>query len=587
MYIEKIHGPQDVKKLNEDELVELADEMRKALIKRASIHMGHVGPDLGFIEPTIALHYVFDSPKDKIVYDISHQTYPHKMLTGRKDAYLYEEHYNDVSAYSNPKESEHDYFEIGHTSVSIDLALGMAKARDLTSKEGNVIAVIGDGSLSGGEALEGLNIAGEFDRNFIIVFNDNQMSIAENHGGMYRSLKALRESNGTASDNLFKAMGLDYIYVQNGNEIHDLIQAFSSVKDSTKPVVVHINTLKGKGLKFAEDNKEQWHWHLPFYLDTGEVKPEYQWDGENYSDITANFLLAKMKKDPSVVVVTSGVPGTAGFTPAKRQEAGKQFMDVGIAEQSGVAVASGIAKNGGKPVYFTEATFIQRAYDQIAQDVSINHSPITILAFDGSIYGMSDVTHVGFYDLAMMSNIPDVVYLAPASKEEYLAMLDWSIEQQEHPVVIRVPAVDVCTADYPVRTSYDKIGKFTVTKQGNRVAIIAPGTFYTMGQEAVQLLSEKYQVNATLINPGFVSHIDEELLEELKKDHQLVAVLEDGVIEGGFSPKIGMYYANSDMKVLAFGLKKAFYDMYDTEALLEENHLTPKHIAEDIMKSCL
>ncbi len=470
MYIEKINGPEDVKKLNTEELTAMAEEMRQALLKRASIHGGHFGPNFGMVEATIAMHYVFESPKDKIVYDVSHQTYPHKMLTGRKDAYLYEDHYDDVSGYSNPNESEHDHFTVGHTSTSVSLACGLAKARDLKGENGNVIAVIGDGSLSGGEALEGLDYAAELDGNLIIVVNDNDMSIAENHGGLYSNLKLLRDTNGEAECNLFKAMGLDYCYVQHGNDVADLISTFESVKDSPKPVVVHINTLKGKGYAPAEEHKEQWHFSGPFKIEIGE--PLYIPEGEDFSTITSQYLLKKMKEDPAVVAITSGTPTVLGFTEDKRNEAGKQFVDVGIAEETAVALASGIAANGGKPVYGVYSTFVQRTYDQLAQDLCINNSPATIVTFFGSVYGMNDVTHLGLYDIPMMANIPNLVYLAPTTKEEYLAMLDWSIEQNEHPVAIRLPGGAVLSDGNTVTKDFSKLNKYEVTQEGSKVAII-------------------------------------------------------------------------------------------------------------------
>ena len=421
MYIEQINGPEDVKKLNIEEMTAMAAEMRQALLVRASKHGGHFGPNFGMVEATIAMHYVFESPKDKIVYDVSHQSYPHKMLTGRKDAYLYEEHYDDVSGYTNPKESEHDFFEIGHTSTSVSLACGLAKARDLKKEDSNVIAVIGDGSLSGGEALEGLDYAAGLGGNLIIVVNDNDMSIAENHGGLYQNLKLLRETNGQAECNLFRAMGLDYVYVDKGNDIAALIAAFESVKDSKKPVVVHIKTLKGKGYAPAEQNKEQWHWCMPFDLETGKSLMEF--DGEDYSDVTRDYLLKKMKEDPSVVTITSATPTVMGFAEDKRKEAGSQFIDVGIAEETAVALASGIAANGGKPVYGVYSSFIQRTYDQLTQDLCINNNPATIVVFAGSVYGMNDVTHLGLQDIPMLTSIPGLVYLAPTTKEEYLSLI--------------------------------------------------------------------------------------------------------------------------------------------------------------------
>lgn len=582
MYIEKINGPEDVKKLTVDEMTVMAGEMRESLLKRASIHGGHFGPNFGMVEATIALHYVFESPKDKIVYDVSHQTYPHKMLTGRKDAYLYEEHYDDVSGYSNPNESVHDHFTVGHTSTSVSLACGLAKARDLKGEEGNVIAVIGDGSLSGGEALEGLDYAVELDGNLIIIVNDNDMSIAENHGGLYGNLKLLRETNGQAECNLFKAMGLDYIYVDHGNAVGDLIEAFQSVKDSRKPVVVHINTLKGKGYAPAEQNKEVWHYNGPFHIETGE--PLYEMTEEDYSDISLNYLLDKMKKDPAVVAITSGTPTVMGFTEDKRKEAGKQFVDVGIAEETAVALASGIAANGGKPVYGVYSTFVQRTYDQIAQDLCINNSPATIVTFCGSVYGMNDVTHLGLYDIPMMANIPNLVYLAPTTKEEYLAMLDWSIEQNEYPVGIRLPGGSVISDGKEITKDFGDLNKYEVTQKGSKVAVIGLGRFYGLGKEVAEELKKVTGTDATVINPYYITGIDAELLEELKKDHDVVITLEDGILDGGFGEKIARFYGDSDMKLLNFGLKKEFLDRYDVAEVLKENHLTKEQIVEDIMK---
>lgn len=582
MYIENINGPEDVKKLTAEQMTVMAGEMREALLKRASIHGGHFGPNFGMVEATIALHYVFESPKDKIVYDVSHQTYPHKMLTGRKDAYLYEEHYDDVSGYSNPNESEHDHFTVGHTSTSVSLACGLAKARDLKGEDGNVIAVIGDGSLSGGEALEGLDFAAELESNLIIIVNDNDMSIAENHGGLYSNLKLLRETNGQAECNLFKAMGLDYIYVDHGNDVKDLIEAFQSVKDSKKPVVVHINTLKGKGYAPAEENKEAWHFSGPFNIETGEPLVDETAEEEDYSDISLNYLLDKMKKDPAVVAITSGTPTVMGFTEDKRKEAGKQFVDVGIAEETAIALASGIAANGGKPVYGVYSSFVQRTYDQIAQDLCINQSPATIVTFWGTVFGMNDVTHLGLYDIPMMANIPNLVYLAPTTKEEYLAMLDWSIEQNEHPVAIKLPGGSVISDGKEITKDFGDLNKYEVTQKGSKVAVIGLGTFYGLGKEAAEELKKVTGVDATVINPYYITGIDADLLEELKKDHDVVITLEDGILDGGFGEKIARFYGDSDMKVLNFGLKKEFLDRYDAMEVLKENHLTKEQIVEDV-----
>ena len=579
MYIEKINGPEDVKKLNIEEMTALAEEMRHALLKRASIHGGHFGPNFGMVEAIIALHYVFESPKDKMVFDVSHQTYPHKMLTGRKDAYLYEEHYDDVTGYSCPQESEHDHFTIGHTSTSVSLACGLAKARDLRGESANVIAIIGDGSLSGGEALEGMDFAAELGSNMIIVVNDNDMSIAENHGGLYSNLKLLRETNGQAECNLFKAMGLDYVYVDHGNDLRELIGAFKQVKDSKKPVVVHINTLKGKGYKPAEEHKEEWHWHLPFDIETGKSHfPEV----EDYSSVTCEYLIEKMKKDPTVVAITSGTPTILGFTQEKRKQAGRQFVDVGIAEETAVALASGIAKGGGKPVYGVYSSFIQRTYDQISQDLCIDGNPATIVVYTGSVFGMTDVTHLGLQDIPMLSNIPGLVYLASTTKEEYLSMLDWSVEQKEMPVAIKLPGGDMISDGREVTKDWSQLNTYEVTEKGNKIALIGLGTFYSLALQTAEML-EKKGIHATVINPYYITGLDKGLLEKLKADHDTVVTLEDGILNGGFGEKIARFYGSSDMKVYNYGLKKEFLDRYDVNEVLKENHLTAEQIVNDVL----
>ena len=579
MYIEKINGPEDVKKLNIEEMTALAEEMRHALLKRASIHGGHFGPNFGMVEAIIALHYVFESPKDKMVFDVSHQTYPHKMLTGRKDAYLYEEHYDDVTGYSCPQESEHDHFTVGHTSTSVSLACGLAKARDLRGESANVIAIIGDGSLSGGEALEGMDFAAELDSNMIIVVNDNDMSIAERHGGLYSNLKLLRETNGQAECNLFKAMGLDYVYVDHGNDLRELIGAFKQVKDSKKPVVVHINTLKGKGYKPAEEHKEEWHWHLPFDIETGKSHfPEV----EDYSSVTCEYLIEKMKQDPTVVTITSGTPTILGFTQEKRKQAGRQFVDVGIAEETAVALASGIAKGGGKPVYGVYSSFIQRTYDQISQDLCIDGNPATIVVYTGSVFGMTDVTHLGLQDIPMLSNIPGLVYLAPTTKEEYLSMLDWSVEQKEMPVAIKLPGGDMISDGREVKKDWSQLNTYEVTEKGSKIALIGLGTFYFLALQTAEML-EKKGIHATVINPYYITGLDEGLLEKLKADHDTVVTLEDGILNGGFGEKIARFYGSSDMKVYNYGLKKEFLDRYDVNEVLKENHLTAEQIVNDVL----
>ena len=580
MYIEKINSPTDIKALDIEQLNTLAEEIRNGLMNRLSKRGGHFGPNFGFVEATIALHYVFDSPKDKFVFDVSHQCYTHKMLTGRKKSFFSDMHFSDISGYTNPEESEHDFFNVGHTSTSISLACGLAKGRDLKGESGNVVAIIGDGSLSGGEALEGLDFASELASNFIILVNDNDMSIAENHGGLYKNLKALRDSKGKCECNLFKAMGLDYFYVADGNNIAELISVFKKVKDIDHPTVVHINTLKGKGFEPAETHKEEWHWHMPFDPITGNDISTY--GGENYGDMTCDFLLKKMKSDKNVVAIVAAVPTNIGFTEEKRKAAGEQFIDVDIAEEHAVAMASGIAKAGGKPVFATHSSFFQRTYDQISQDLCINNNSATLLVNTASVYGMHDITHLGIYDIPMMSNIPNLVYLAPTNCEEYFAMLDWSIEQNMYPVAVRIPCNGVLHTDKPVNSDFSELNRYNITQQGSEIAIIALGDFYQIGEELANLISDRTGNPPTLINPRYITGIDTKVLEQLKSSHSTVITLEDGILDGGFGEKITRFYGSSDMMVYNYGLKKEFLDRYTVEDVLRHNHLTPEQIYNDI-----
>lgn len=580
-YVSNIKSPADLKRLTIEDMEVLASEIRTLLIWKLSVHGGHCGPNLGMVEATIAMHYVFNSPEDKIVFDVSHQSYTHKILTGRADAFIYPEHYDDVSGYTEPSESEHDHFIIGHTSTAVSLASGLAKGRDLCGNRGNVIAVVGDGSLSGGEALEGIDWAAELNSNFIIVVNDNQMSIAENHGGLYQGLEQLRQSNGMCENNMFKAMGLDYIYVDKGNDIDALIKAFKQVKDIDHPIVVHINTLKGKGYALAEEDKETWHWSAPFDIETGNLT--YNSDAEDYDDLTALHLLEKIKQDKKVCAITAGTPGVWGWTPERRQMAGAGFIDVGIAEEHAVALASGIAKAGGKPVLGLCSSFLQRTYDQISQDLCINDNPATILVLWGSLSSMTDVTHLCHFDIPLLSGIPNLVYLAPTNREEYLAMLDWSIEYREHPVAIKVPMGATNHATRPVPADFSDINKYEKVESGSDVAIVALGAFFALGENVVRLLKEQ-GINPTLINPRFITGIDTEMLDDLKRSHRIVVTLEDGALEGGFGEKIARYYGPSDMKVLCYGAKKQFVDRYNIAEFLADNRLVDTMIVEDIIK---
>lgn len=581
MIIENINGPKDLKSLSLDELTTLSSEIRNALITKMSKLGGHMASNLGVVEITVALHAVFNSPIDKIIFDVSHQSYVHKILTGRKNAFLYEENYGDVSGYSNPEESEHDFFNIGHTSTSISLACGMAKARDLKGEKENIIAVIGDASLDGGEAFEGINYAKELHSGLIVVVNDNNMSIPENYGGLHDLLNSLRENNGDVDDNYFKSLGFEYKFVKDGHNLESLIKAFESVKDINHPVVIHCCTQKGKGYNFAEQDKEKWHWARPFNIETGEYIGGVP--NENYGAIVAEHLLDKMKNDSDVVVVAASTPLCIGFNAERRARAGKQFVDVGIAEQNALSMTAAIAKRGGKPVFATNSTFYQRAYDQIEQEMCISKCAATMILTHASVWGHTNDTHVGLYDMALFANVPNLIYLAPTNCEEYLAMLDWSIEQDKLPVAIRIPWTKVYHTDKEVRNDYSQT-KYEIMRSGSKVAIMALGSFYYIGEEIVELLKQK-GIDATLINPMFITGLDEETLEELKVNHELVVTLEDGIVNGGFGAKIAQYYGPTGVKVINKGFSMNIPSRYIPAELMEENKLHPNQVVEDILNT--
>lgn len=591
MYIEKIKSPADLKKLDLKALQTVADETRQAVLNRVSKHGGHVGPNLGLVEATVALHYVFDAPKDKLVFDVSHQSYPHKVLTGRAAGFLGNvDDMNAISGYSSPTECpEYDNFEVGHTSTSISLATGLQKARDIKGTHENIIAIIGDGSLSGGEAFEGLDEASELDTGIIIVVNDNEMSIAENHGGIYKNLRALRESHGSCEHNWFKAWGFEYKYLEEGNDIEKLIEVFKSVKGTEKPTVVHIHTEKGHGYAPAVANKEAWHWGMPFNLEDGS-RPRRTPDGsipevipcEDYGELFSDWMLREMKQDKSLIAVTAGTPTAAGFTPEKRKQAGEQHIDMGIAEEQAAAMISGMAKGGLHPVWTVYSTFIQRTYDQIAQDICINSNPAVINVMWGGVNSMNDITHICLFDIPMLCSIPGLTYLAPTTCEEYFAMLRWAISQDKKPIAIRVPSNGVHHTSEKVDSEYGHEPKYKVAHHGEKVAIIAEGSFFQKGENVVRLLATK-GIDATLINPRYLNAVDAETLDSLKANHQLVVTLEDGSKDGGFGERIASYYGPSSMKVLVGGIKKGLYDRYDVNQLLSDNRLLDEQIVEDII----
>ena len=581
MYLENINGPADIKKLEVSQLRTLADETRAALINKISKAGGHQGPNLGVVELTVAFHYVFDSPKDKIVFDVSHQCYPHKILTGRKEAFLDEAHFHDVTGYTNPNESEHDMFIVGHTSTSVSLALGLAKGRDLNKRSENIIALIGDGSLSGGEALEALDYAGEYDKNLIIIVNDNDQSIAENHGGLYKTLKKLRESNGTAEDNIFRAMGLDYRYLDDGHDTAKLVELFESVKDIDHPVVLHIHTIKGKGLPYAEKDRESWHAGGPFHVEDGS--PLYPDEGGE--SVVFNCLKELLDTNENAIVLNAATPMGLGFVQGVREEYVDrgQFIDVGIAEENAVAMAGGIARNGGTAVFGTFAPFFQRTYDQMSHDVCLNDSPATFLILSPGAYGMNSNTHIALCDIQMFAHIPNLIYLAPASNEEFVQMFRYATTQKQHPVAIR-KVDNLRSTGIADDTDYSVL-KNKIERKGSKAAIFAVGGLVPMALEVADKIKAQTGTEITVINPRFVSGVDEELLNTLKADHSLVITIEDGEVMGGYGQNIAAFYGDSDMRVHCHGISKAFHTEFKADELLDAHGISAEKLTAEIISA--
>ena len=583
MILETIQSPQDLKVLSTEDLHNVVDEARQALLEKTSHHGGHNGPNFGVVEMTVAMHYVFNSPVDKFIFDVSHQSYVHKMLTGRAQAFIDPEHYDDVSGYTNPKESEHDLFTVGHTSTSLSLASGVAKARDLKGKSYNVVAVIGDGSLSGGMAYEGLNTIATTGTNTIVIVNDNDQSIAVNpQGGIYTALRSLRQSKGQAEDNIFKALGYDYHYLEDGNDLEALIALFKEIKDSDHPILLHIHTIKGKGVTFAEQRREAFHAGGPYNPETGEYI-RFGNGEPTYSSVTTDFIMDKMKKDPTVVAVNAGTPMLL-FSQEQRQEVGKQFVDVGIAEEEAATMTTGLAKAGAKPIWVVFSTFFQRTYDQLSHDMALNNQAGTILVYSASVNGMNDESHLGFFDIPFLAHIPNFVYLAPTSKEEHLAMLDWAIEQNEHPVAIRVPVGPLKETGIDDTTDYSFLNKNLVTQSGDTVALFGLGNFFGLAQEVAKVLADDHDITATIVNPKYITGLDTQLLDSLEDNHQIVVTLEDGVLEGGYGQMIASYLGNSNLKVQNYGVEKAYHDRYKAAELLEESGITVKNIVKNILE---
>lgn len=627
--LSSIHTPADVHALSAQQLRDLCFEIRTTLLDYGRKHGGHIGSNLGVVELTVALHRVFSSPHDRFIFDVSHQSYVHKMLTGRAEAYLDESRFGEVTGFTNPLESEHDSFVLGHTGTSISLACGLAKTRDMQrtatgeSAIGNVVAIIGDGSLSSAIAFEGLNNAAEQGGNLIIIVNDNEMSIAEDFGGMYGQLAKLRASDGTAELNLFKAFGLDYRYVEQGNDVDTLVEVLNEVKGIDHPIVVHIHTTKGLGFDDGEESDngsdgcnqtnpqphagkcEANHWQDP------EASLGKPLDARKYyGEMAMASLERRFSNEPGLVVVSPATPGSNGITRDFRERASAHYVDTGITEEHAAAFAAGIAKAGGRPVLATSATFFQRTFDQLQQELALNHVPATLLIFGAGISG-ADNTHSGAFDMTMFANVPDVTCLAPASGEQMLDMLAWATGPSDHGVVaIRMPGEQILSLERTADMAFDPLqraeehdpavniagecpfARYQIVQPGKDVAILGLGNTMPLAAEVTSALAEDdathAAITATLVDALQYSTMDAELLTMLADGHRLVVTLEDGQLEGGWGEKVTAFYANSNnakashVRVLNFGASKEFTDRVPLDELNERYGLTTATIVSRI-----
>ncbi|WP_346695624.1 1-deoxy-D-xylulose-5-phosphate synthase [Thermophilibacter mediterraneus] len=580
MYLERIGSPEDVRALPASALPALCEEIRRAVITSSAAIGGHMGSNLAVVELTVALHRVFETPRDKIVFDVSHQTYPHKMLTGRARAFLDEGHYGDVSGFSNPAESEHDLFAMGHTSTSVSLACGLAAARDLAGEKYDVLAVIGDGSLSGGLAFEGLDNAAALGSGIIVVVNDNEWSIAPNHGGIYRNLAELRATRGAAADNVFRSLGFEYRYLEDGHDVAALEAALSELKGTDRPVVLHVHTQKGRGYAPAVADPESWHHAVPFDVATGA--PAVPGASVDYAKITGEYLIERMGSDEGLVAVSAATPYIMGFTPEMRERAGRRFIDVGIAEEHAVTLVTGLARGGARPVLGVYATFLQRGYDELWHDLCLNAAPAVVLVFGASAFGTTDATHLGFFDIPMLGAMPGLPYLAPTCREEYLDMLSWALDRTEGPVAIRVPVASVESRPDFERPAGGYARGWEVLRRGSGVALLALGDLLPLGERVADELAA-HGVSATLVNPRLATSVDDALLGRLSAGHRVVVTLEDGILEGGFGERVARALACDDVRVRCYGLPRAFQDRYRPEGLLAACGMTADGIAADAL----
>ena len=612
-YLDKVNSPNDIKMMTTNEIDLLAKDIRKFLVRSISQTGGHLASNLGIVELTLALHKVFNSPKDKIVWDVGHQSYVHKIITGRKEDFVSLRKFEGLSGFPKENESPHDIFDTGHSSTSISIAQGIACARDIKNEDDKVIAVIGDGSITGGMALEALNHLGYTKTNMIVILNDNEMSIDKNVGGMARHLSGIiRNStvnkvknevekilNITKAGNIlsktankvkdgimssftpqesefFDSLGIKYYGPIDGHNIDELIYMLNIVKDYNGPVLLHVITKKGKGYRFAEEQPDKYHGVSKFDITQG-VKSS---NSISISQQIGKKLTSMASKDERIVAITAAMPSGTGLNIFEEQYPNR-YYDVGIAEQHATTFAAGLAKSGMKPYFAVYSSFLQRAYDQLIHDVCITKKPVTFLIDRAGLVGNDGETHHGMFDLSYLNTVPNITVMAPKDSEELDLMLDLSLELNE-PVAIRYPRGNTY---YLNKGSYQPIkkGSFEIIDEGKETVVLAIGTMVKHALEAKQILL-KDNINPTIVNARFLKPIDEELLHSLLKSHKSVVTIEDNVKSGGFGSRINQFIIdnNYDNRIENISLPDEFIQHGDIDALYDIVGLSAIGIANKI-----
>ena len=619
MVLERINGPEDVKKLSREDLSILAKDIRQKIIDVVSEKGGHLAPGLGAVELTIALHRVLDSPKDKIVWDVGHQCYGHKLLTGRKDRFHTLRQYKGISGFPRRWESPHDHYGTGHASTSVSAAVGMAAARDLNGDDYKVVAIIGDGGLTGGVAYEGLDHAGELGKDMIVILNDNDMSISPNVGGISHYLnriisshyynrtkegvdKILEKSIGNhlmrrfqkveesiksliVPGVFFEELGFRYFGPINGHDLDLLLETLNSLKGLKGPLLLHIITEKGHGYEPAVNDPASWHGAKPFDKVTGEPKAKKapaKPTPPPYTNVFGNVICKMVEKDPRVVGITAAMASGTGLSKLSKEHP-ENFFDVGIAEQHAVMLASGMACEGIRPVCAIYSTFLQRAFDQIYHDVCIQNLPVTFAIDRGGVIGDDGATHQGLYDIAYLRMLPNIVVSA-ASNEKELSQLMWTALAHNGPFAVRYPRANGEGVEWSTEEAPIPIGKGVVLEEGSDVAILAYGFTVHRALEAAEFL-RKAGIQPTVVNMRFVKPLDKELIQSLASNHSHFVTYEDHTIVGGFSSAVSeaMHDMNLEQTpLLRIAVPDEVIEQGARSEIFEEHHLLPEQAAKRI-----